>query len=227
MKTIRLLIVDDHPIFRHGLRALLNSVEGLEIVGEAATGEEAVVLALAHKPDVILMDIQMPGPEGAPGINGIEATRRIVKAEPQTGVLMLTMFEEDDSIFAAMRAGARGYLLKGCRQDEALRAIQAVASGEVIFGPQAAEKVRLFFSRAPLSAPPLAFPELTERELQILELLAQRLNNQEIAKRLSLSPKTVRNYASNIFDKLQVAGRSEAILAARAAGLGQNTKRDV
>lgn len=220
MKTLRLLIADDHPIFRDGLRTLLSSVDGLEIIAEAETGEQAVAQALAHQPDVVLMDIKMPG------INGIEATRRIVAHNPEIGVLMLTMFEDDDSIFAAMRAGARGYLLKGARQAEALRAIQAVANGEAIFGAQIAERIKSFFSIPQPNAAPLAFPELTAREYEILNLLAQRLSNPEIARRLSLSPKTVRNHISNIFHKLQVADRAEAILAARTAGLGQETRKN-
>jgi len=217
MKKIRLIIADDHPIFRDGLRTLLASVDGIEIVGEAASGDEAVALALSQEPDVILMDLKMPG------LNGIEATRRIMQANPQIKVLMVTMFEDDDSIFAAMRAGARGYLLKGARQDQALRAIQAVANGEAIFGPQIAEKIQSFFSAARANPQPQAFPELTQREYEILNLLAQRLSNNEIAGRLVLSPKTVRNYISNIFHKLQVSNRGEAIQVARTAGLGEET----
>jgi RNA polymerase sigma factor (sigma-70 family) len=215
MEIIRILIADDHPLFRDGLRALLDSVEDTEVVGEAATGDEVVTQAQSLQPDVILMDIKMPGN------NGIEATRRIARANPGIKVLMLTMFDDDTSVFAAMRAGARGYLLKGARQDETLRAIRAVANGEVIFGPGVAQRMMQYFASArPMATQSQAFPELSEREREILALLAQRLSNTEIAERLVLSQKTVRNHVSNILDKLQVADRAEAILAARAAGLG-------
>jgi len=220
MEEIRILIADDHPMFRDGLRALLASLPEAEVVGEAATGEEVVEQAAALQPDVIFMDVQMPG------INGIEATRRILHRDPHIGVIVLTMFEDDDSVFAAMRAGARGYLLKGADQTEILRAMRAVASGEAIFGPAIAQRMMSFFrdlGGAPKPAtPPLAFPELTDREREILNLIAQGHNNPEIAERLSLSPKTVRNHVSNIFSKLQVADRAQAIVRAREAGLGQN-----
>ncbi len=212
---IRILIVDDHPFFRDGLRALIESIDDTVVVGEAGTGDEAAELALSLAPDVALMDIAMPG------LNGIEATRRIAQAAPQVNVLMLTMFEDDDSVFAAVRAGARGYLLKGARQDETLRAIRAVANGEVIFGPGVAQRVlRLFSNPKPATLAP-AFPELTDREHEVLELIAQRCSNADIAARLFLSPKTVRNYVSSILDKLRVADRAEARSAARTAGLGQ------
>jgi len=217
METIRVLIADDHVLFRDGLRALLNSVPDVEFVGEAATGDEAIAQAAALQPDVILMDIQMPG------LNGIEATRRILQTSPHIGVIVLTMFEDDDSVFAAMRAGARGYILKGADQAEVLRAIRAVASGEALFGPAIAKKVIGFFSGARSAMPPQAFPELTEREREILDLIAQGRNNAEIADRLVLSPKTVRNHVSNIFSKLQVADRAQAIVRAREAGLGRET----
>lgn len=220
MKPIRLMIADDHPIFRDGLRALLASVEDIEITAEATTGDEAVALALSEQPDLVLMDLKMPG------LNGIEAARRINQANPSIRVLMLTMFDDEDSLFAAMRAGVRGYLLKGARQEEALRAIRAVANGEVIFGPQLAEKIAHFFTAARSTAPRHLLPELTEREVQILNLLAQGLRNAEIASRLNLSPKTVRNYISNIFDKLQVNSRAEAVWAARTAGLGDQADPD-
>jgi DNA-binding NarL/FixJ family response regulator len=212
METIRILIADDHPLFRDGLRALLESVPDTQVVGEAATGDEAVSLAQSAQPDVILMDIKMPGD------NGIEATRRIVRANPDIKVLMLTMFDDDDSVFAAVRAGARGYLLKGARQEETLRAIRAVANGEVIFGPGVAQRVVQYFAVARPTRQ--AFPELSDREREILALMARGRGNVEIADKLVLSHKTVRNHVSNILDKLQVADRAEAILAARAAGLG-------
>jgi DNA-binding NarL/FixJ family response regulator len=214
VETIRVLVADDYPLFRDGVRALLDSVDGIDLVAEAATGEEAVQLALALRPTVVLMDIKMPG------MNGIEATRRIAQAAPDVRVVMLTMFEDDDSVFAAMRAGAGGYLLKGARQEETLRAIRAVANGEVIFSAGVARRVLDFMQRAPVAAPAALFPQLTEREFEILGLLAQRVSNAEIAERLVLSHKTVRNHVSNILHKLRVADRAEAILAARAAGLG-------
>jgi DNA-binding NarL/FixJ family response regulator len=208
---LRVLIAEDHPVFRQGLRSLLETAPGIEAVGEAATGQEAVEWALEFEPDVILMDLRMPE------LNGIEATRRIVDAQPQIGILVLTMFEDDDSVFAAMRAGARGYLLKGSEQDEVLRAIRAVASGEAIFGPAIATRLIAYFS----SAHAEAFPELTEREREVLELIAKGRNNQAIAKELVLSLKTVRNHVSNVFNKLQVTDRAQAIVKAREAGLGR------
>ncbi len=217
MECIRILIADDHAVFRDGLRGLLASLPDTEVVGEAATGDEAVAQAAALQPDVVLMDVQMPG------LNGIEATRRIVAATPALAVLMLTMFEDDDSVFAAMRAGARGYVLKGGRQAEILRAIQAVAGGDAIFGPGIARRMITYFSGlAQAGAAPL-FPELTEREREILELVAQGCTNMAIAERLVLSRKTVSNHISNIFSKLQVADRAQAIIRARQAGLGHHT----
>lgn len=217
MEKIHVLIADDHPLFRDGLRALLASLPEAEVVGEAATGEEVIAQAVALGPDVIFMDVQMPG------VNGIEATRRILYRAPHIGVIVLTMFEDDDSVFAAMRAGARGYLLKGADQEEIVRALKAVASGEALFGPAIAQRMMNFFhdlSGAPRPTPQLAFPELTDREREVLHLIAQGHNNTEIAERLSLSPKTVRNHVSNIFSKLQVADRAQAIVRARQAGLG-------
>ncbi len=214
METVRVLIADDHPVFRFGLRALLSAEPGIEVVGEATTGEEAVEQVERLHPDVTLMDIDMPG------ISGIEATRRITQANSQAGILVLTMFEDDDSVFAAMRAGARGYLLKGTAADDTIRAILAVGSGEAIFSPSIALRLMQYFSAPPVSAAPQAFPELTEREREVLELIAQGYTNTAIAERLVLSAKTVRNHVSNIFAKLQVAGRAEAIIRARDAGLG-------
>ena len=210
---IRILIADDHPIFRDGMRGLLDSVADTEVVGEATTGEEAIARAASLQPDVILMDLNMPG------MNGIEATRHIVQTSPHVGVLVVTMFEDDDSVFAAMRAGARGYLLKGANQAELLRAIRAVGNGEAIFGPAIAERVMRYFAAPRPAATSLVFPELTEREREILALIARGQGNQEIAERLFLSLKTVRNHVSNIFAKLQVADRAQAVLRAREAGL--------
>jgi DNA-binding NarL/FixJ family response regulator len=210
---IRILIADDHPVFRFGLRALLETEPGYAVVGEARTGEEAVALATSLKPDVVLMDINMPG------LNGIEATRRIAAERPETAILIITMFD-DDTVFAAMRAGARGYLIKGAEGEETLRAIRAVAGGEAIFSPKAAERLIKYFAAAPRDAVAPAFPELTPRELEILSLVAQGLTNPAIADRLVLSPKTVRNQVSIIFSKLQVADRARAIVRAREAGLG-------
>jgi DNA-binding NarL/FixJ family response regulator len=216
-ERIRILVADDHAVFRAGLRGLLASVPGTEVVGEAATGDEAVAQAAALQPDVVLMDLQMPG------LNGIEATRRIVAASPELAVLMLTMFEDDDSVFAAMRAGARGYVLKGGRQAEILRAIQAVAGGDAIFGPGIARRMITYFSNLSRAGTAPLFPELTEREREILELVAQGCTNMAIAERLVLSRKTVSNHISNIFSKLQVADRAQAIIRARQAGLGHHT----
>ena len=217
MEQIRVLIADDHPLFREGLRTLLQSGSDTEVVGEAATGEETITQASMLQPDVILMDINMPG------INGIEATRRILHTSPHISILIVTMYEDDDSVFAAMRAGAHGYLLKGADQEETLRAIKAVSRGEAIFSPSIAKRLIRYFSPTRVaSTPPQAFPELTEREREILALLSQGLNNAEIAQHLVLSPKTVRNHLSNIFNKLQVADRAQAIIRAREAGWGQD-----
>ncbi len=216
MSPIRILIADDHALFREGLCALLNSIPDAEVVGEAATGEEAVSRAAQLQPDVMLMDIQMPG------INGIEATRRIARDSPHIGVIVVTMFEDDDSVFAAMRAGARGYVLKGADQEEILKVIRAVAAGEAHFGPEIARRLMSFFAAPKPSAVVEAFPDLTAREREILDLIARGRNNQEIASRLYLSPKTIRNHVSNIFAKLQVADRAQAIVRAREAGLGDD-----
>jgi DNA-binding NarL/FixJ family response regulator len=214
-RPIRILIADDHPLFRAGLRALLESIPDTEVAGEAATGEEAVEAAVALVPDVVVMDINMPG------LNGIDATRRIVDASEDVKVLVMTMHDDDEAVFAAIRAGARGYQLKGAAQDETLRAIRSVANGEAIFGPGIADRLQRFLATPPALDPTQAFPELTDRELEILQLLAERRTNAEIAAQLFLSQKTVRNYVSAIFAKLQVADRAEAGLLARAAGLGE------
>jgi len=219
MDPIRILIADDHTLFREGLRALLNAVPDTQVVGEAANGQDAVAGAEALQPDVILMDVQMPG------LNGIDATRRILHVSPHIGIIVVTMLEDDDSVFSAMRAGARGYILKGADKAEMLRAIRSVARGEALFGPTIARRLMNFFhdldASPRLVAPLQAFPELTDREREVLGLIAQGNNNPAIAERLHLSPKTVSNHVSNIFSKLQVADRAQAIILAREAGLGR------
>src|SRR5919202_3370997 len=213
--AVRVLIADDHPLFREGMRGRLDRVADVAVVGEAESGDEAVELARKLKPDVILMDIKMPG------LNGIEATREILRANPHVGVLVLTMFEDDDSVFAAMRAGAKGYLLKDSGGEGVVHAIRAVASGEAVFGPGVAERIIGFFSVSRSSAPQRAFPELTEREEEVLSLVAQGKSNQEIARQLFVSLKTVRNHVSNILVKLQVAARAQAVLSASQSGLAK------
>jgi DNA-binding NarL/FixJ family response regulator len=210
------LIADDHPLFRDGLRALLASAPGVELVGEATTGEEAVSLAADLQPDVVVMDVQMPG------MGGIEATRRIMRDGPHIRILVVTMFEDDGTVFQAMRAGARGYVLKGANYAEMLRAIRAVGTGEAIFSPKIAVRLMDFFSSIRPTTLPQAFPELSDREREILDLIAQGHKNPDIAHRLFLSPKTVRNHVSNILHKLQVTDRTQAIIRAREAGLGQD-----
>jgi len=207
------LIADDHPIFRKGLRALLGGQPTLRLVGEATSGQEAVRLAAELYPDVILMDLQMPGGDG------LTAIRQIVTARPESRILVVTMFEDDDSVFAAMRAGARGYVLKDMDDDEIMRAILAAGHGEAIFSPAIAARMVTFFT-AYSAGTAVAFPDLTESERGVLRLMAQGVNNPTIAQRLGLSPKTVRNYVSNILGKLQVADRAQAIVRARQAGLG-------
>jgi DNA-binding NarL/FixJ family response regulator len=211
---IRVLVADDHPAYRRGLELMLGEIADLEVVGQATTGAEAVELTRAAGPDVVLMDLRMPG------IDGIEATRRILAAAPERvpAVVVLTMFDDDDSVFAAMRAGARGYLLKGADQEEIDRAIRAAAAGEAIFGPGVATRVLDHFARPPGSRP-TAFPLLTDREREVLRMVAAGQGNASIAHELSISLKTVRNHVSNIFTKLQVADRSAAIVKARTAGL--------
>jgi DNA-binding NarL/FixJ family response regulator len=211
---IRLLIAEDHPAFRRGLELMLLDTGDIEIVGEADTGVGAVELAASLAPDVILMDLRMPG------LDGIEATRRLTRSASTAAVVVLTMFEDDDSVFAAMRAGAKGYLLKGADQDEIVRAINAVGSGEAIFGPAIATRVIDYFTAPQPTHAAQAFPELTAREREVLELIAQGHNNAAIARHFVLSQKTVRNHVSNIFTKMQVADRAQAIVRAREAGLG-------
>jgi DNA-binding NarL/FixJ family response regulator len=214
--TLRILVAEDHPLFRKGVISLLSSVPDFDVVGEATTGAEAVAHATKLQPDVVLMDLQMPGG------NGIEATREIVHESPSIRVLVVTLFEDDDSVFMALKAGARGYVLKDADEDELVRAIRAVGRGEAIFSPAVAERVLAYFagSMRP-AAPPRVFPTLTDREREILNLIARGHPNPSIARELSLSTKTVGNYVSNIFTKLQVADRAQAMIRAREAGLGR------
>jgi DNA-binding NarL/FixJ family response regulator len=216
MAPIRLLIADDHALFREGLRALLGATPDLQVVGEAADGEAALAQAAALAPDVILMDIHMPG------LNGIEATRRLLAQQPGLGVIMVTMLEDDASLFAAMRAGARGYVLKGAHHDDILQAIRAVAGGQAVFGPGVAARLIGLFQNLGANAPATgeALPELSDREREVLQLMAQGAGNKEIAAKLVISLKTVSNHITSIFSKLQVVDRAEAIQRARAAGLG-------
>jgi DNA-binding NarL/FixJ family response regulator len=216
--VVRVVIADDHASFRSGLRSLLAQVDGLDVIGEAATGDEAVARVAGLHPDVVLMDLAMPG------LDGIEATRRIVDASPHVAVLVLTMSDDDDSVFAAVQAGARGFVLKGAQRTELVRSIRAVAAGDAIFGPAVARRLMAYFAGPHPTGAETAFPELTEREREILELVAQGRSNADITAHLVLSPKTVRNHVSNIFSKLQVRDRAEAIVRAREAGLGGSTQ---
>lgn len=220
MDTIRVLIADDHTLFREGLRSLLASIPDIEPVGETATGNATIDEAMVLQPDVILMDIQMPD------VNGIEAARHILRDSPHIGIIMLTMFDDDESVFAAMRAGARGYVLKGADQAVMLRAIRSVANGESLFSPEIARRLMHFFANLKPHVPEDIFPELTAREREILTLIAQGDTNASIAEKLVISLKTVRNHVSNIFNKLQVADRTQAALRARAAGLGKVSGED-
>jgi DNA-binding NarL/FixJ family response regulator len=215
-EDIRVLIADDHPVVRRGLAALLSTVDGFEVVGEAADGEAAVRETQLLRPDVVLMDVRMPD------LDGVEATRRIRRAVPDTAVLMLTMYDDDATVFTAMQAGAQGYLLKGAEQDDISDAIRAVVRGQAIFGPGIANRVLGYFSSPPQVAATDAFPELTAREREILELLAEGKRTAAIASALFLSPKTVSNNLTSIFTKLEVADRAEAIIRAREHGLGQD-----
>jgi DNA-binding NarL/FixJ family response regulator len=217
MEPLRVVVADDHPVYRDGLRLVFGPAGQAEVVGEASNGAEAVSLAAELQPDVVVMDMRMPE------VNGIEATRQIVSANSQVMVLIVTMFDDDESVFSAMRAGARGYILKGADRAEIIRAVHAVASGEVVFGPGVAERVLGYFSTLK-EGRSIAFPSLTEREREVLELVAKGYGNQELARRLVLSPKTVRNHVSNIFSKLQVADRAQAIVRAREAGFGQDDR---
>jgi len=213
MRSFAVLIVDDHPIFRKGMRSLLEMMPDITLVGEAKNGREAVELALVHQPDVVLMDLQMP--EGS----GLSATRELNKHSPNTRILVVTLFEDDDSIFAALRAGAQGYILKDADEEEMMRAIRAVGEGEAIFSPSIATRLMDYFASARQEVPKEVFPELTEREREILTLIAQGKSNEAIAEKLTISLKTVRNHVSNIYSKLQVADRAQAAIRARDAGL--------
>lgn len=217
MAQIRVVIADDHKLFREGIKALLAVTEDIEIIGEADDGGSVLRICQDLEPDIVLMDINMPGH------NGIQATEKILEKQPDTRIIMLTMLEDDASVFNAMRVGARGYLLKGADPKEVLSVIRAVAEGQALFGPAIAVRLMNYFKELSLkpvsSAEGSPFPELTERELEVLRLIAQGLNNQEIAQKLVLSSKTVRNHITNIFSKLQVANRAQAIVRARGAGL--------
>ena len=210
---IRILIADDHSFYREGVRVMLEAMREAEVVGEATTGDAAAALAGTLQHDVVLMDIKMPG------MNGIDATRAILHTSPHIGVLIVTMFDDDESVFAALRAGARGYLLKDARLDDLIRSVIAVHRGEAIFSPAIARRMIQYFSAPRPPAAPQLFPELTEREREVLTLIAQGLSNEAIAARLVLSLKTVRNHVSNILSKLQVNDRTQAIIRARDAGL--------
>ena len=210
---IRVLIADDHPAFRAGLELMLADATDIEIAGRADNGATAMKLAASESPDVILMDLRMPD------LDGIEATRRLTESDSCPAIVVLTMFEDDDSVFAAMRAGARGYLLKGAEQDEIIRSVRAAAAGEAIFGPQVANRLLAHFATGSGSSSK-AFPSLTDREREVLALVAAGRGNASIAHELTISLKTVRNHVSNIFTKLQVSDRSQAIVKGRNAGLG-------
>ena len=216
--TLRVLLADDHPVVRSGLRALLGTIDGIEVVGEAADGDAAIREAQLLRPDIVLMDVRMPG------LDGVEATRRIRAAVPATAVLVLTMFDDDATVFTAMQAGARGYLLKGAEQDEIVGALRAVAAGQVIFGPGIASRVLDHFAAPPAPAAD-PFPQLTAREGEILSLLADGRRTSAIADELALSPKTVSNNLTSIFAKLEVSDRAAAIIRAREGGLGGTGSR--
>lgn len=208
---IEVVVVDDHPVVRNGLRTLL-AVAGIVVSGEAGSGDEALTVVSAAQPDVVIMDLAMPG------MSGIEATRRLVAQTPHLAVLIVSMSSEDESVFAALRAGARGYVLKGSDPSDLVRAVESVARGDAVFGPGLADRVLSFFARPSGAALPM-FPELTDREREVLALLGQGLQNPEIGRRLGVRPKTVRNHVSNVLTKLSVADRTEAVLRAREAGL--------
>jgi DNA-binding NarL/FixJ family response regulator len=216
---IRIVVADDHPVVRDGLRALFTTLPGTELVGEATTGREAIRVAVTERPDVLVMDLRMPE------LDGIAATAEIRRVAPEVAVLVLTMFDDDESVYAAMRAGARGYVVKGAAQEQISQAIGTVAAGGAIFSPGVARRVLDFFSGPPPTAVPQPFPELTARERDVLDLIAAGLPNAEIASRLGLAPKTIGNHISAIFAKLQVATRAEAIVQAREAGLGRERPR--
>ena len=212
--NVRVLIVDDHPVFRDGIRSLLESLPNMAVAGEATNGPDAVRLAAELSPDVVLMDI------GLPVMNGIDATRALLAACPTARVLMLTMYEEPDSVFSALRAGARGYMLKDARSDEIVRAIEAVAAGDAIFGPKIAERLADYFNSGTRPHPQAAFPELTNRETEVLELIARGTTNQQMAAHFGVSLKTIQNHVSNVLGKLHVIDRTQAALRGKEAGLG-------
>ncbi|MBP8950177.1 MAG: response regulator transcription factor [Candidatus Promineofilum sp.] len=213
MPPIRVLIADDHPLFRKGLRTLLHALPDTTVVGEATNGAEAVALALSLEPDVVLMDLQMPAG------GGLAAIQQLARQQPALRVLVVTLFEDDESVFTALKAGARGYVLKDADEDDIVRAIHAVVAGEAIFSPAIAARLMDYFTATRASPHAAVFPELTEREREILALIARGRSNAAIADDLTLSLKTVRNHASNIYNKLQVADRTQAALRAREAGL--------
>jgi DNA-binding NarL/FixJ family response regulator len=213
MSSLAVLIADDHPLFRKGMRSLLETMPGVSLVGEAKSGQEAVEMALAHQPDIVLMDLQMP--DGS----GLAATRELNRHSPNTRILVVTLFEDDDSIFTALRAGAHGYILKDADEAEMVRAIRAVGEGEAIFSPAIATRLMDYFATTRQHVPQAVFPELTEREREILTLIARGESNAAIAEQLVISLKTVRNHVSNIYNKLQVADRAQAAIRARDAGL--------
>lgn len=213
MAPIEVLIADDHPLFRKGMRTLLDSMPETDVIGEATSGQQAVEMALALKPDLILMDLKMPGG------GGLSAIGQLSQHMPDARILVVTLFEDDESVFTALKAGARGYVLKDADEDEMMRAIQAVAQGEAIFSPAIASRLMDYFTATKTSPHAEAFPDLTEREREILALISRGRSNSEIAEELSISLKTVRNHASNIFNKLQVADRTQAAIRAREAGL--------
>ncbi|MYS92937.1 MULTISPECIES: response regulator [Streptomyces] len=216
--TVRIIVVDDHPVFRMGMSALLGSLPGLRVEAEADSLASAVAAAQAQRPDVVVMDLHLGDREPS----GVEATREVLRVRPGAAVLVVTMLDDDDSVFAAMRAGARGYLLKGASPAEIERAVRAVANGEVILGPAVASRAVAHLTSARFANPAMALPELTSREHEVLDLVARGLDNLAISRRLVLSPKTVRNHLSNILTKLQASSRAEAIVRARQAGLGEN-----
>lgn len=217
-EPITVLIADDHPVYRDGLASLLDPLPDIAVVGRAADGVQAVEQALASRPDVVIMDLQMPR------LNGIEATRRVLAELPDTGVLVITMGEDESTVFSAVTAGARGYLLKGADADEVVQAIRTVHGGGVVFGASLARRIARVFAGGAAASAPSVFPELTDREREILDLVAGGLSNGDIAGRLYLSPKTVRNNVSAILTKLRARDRSAAIVAAREAGLGRSAE---